>query len=57
MILSLQLPFAVVPLVHITASRRRMGDLMAPRWLTAIACVIAAVIIILNINLLVDCAV
>lgn len=53
-ILSMQLPFAVVPLVHITASRRHMGDLTAPRWLTAIACLIAAVIIILNVNLLID---
>jgi manganese transport protein len=55
-VLSLQLPFAVVPLVHLTASRRHMGDLTAPRWLTAIAIVIAAVIIALNVKLLFDVA-
>lgn len=47
-VLSLQLPFAVVPLVMFTASRRKMADLVAPRWLTALAAVIAALIIALN---------
>ena len=32
-VLSLQLPFAVVPLVMMTASRAKMGPLAAPRWL------------------------
>ena len=36
-VLSLQLPFAVVPLVMFTASRAKLGDLVAPRWLTVIA--------------------
>ncbi len=31
-ILSLQLPFAVVPLLLIAGDRRRMGALVAPRW-------------------------
>jgi len=53
-ILSLQLPFAVVPLVMFTAERAKMGELIAPRWLTAIAAVIAATIIALNIKLLSD---
>jgi manganese transport protein len=47
-ILSLQLPFAVVPLVWFTADRRRLGELVAPRGLTAVAVVIAAMIITLN---------
>jgi manganese transport protein len=51
-ILSLQLPFAVVPLVQFTASRAKMGDLVAPRWLTAVAAAIAALIIGLNVTLL-----
>src|SRR5215510_6479349 len=55
-ILSLQLPFAVVPLVMFTADRRKMGDLVAPRWVTALAALVAAVIIVLNIKLLVDVA-
>ena len=36
-VLSLQLPFAVVPLVMFTASRAKMGPFVAPRWLTALA--------------------
>jgi len=32
-ILSLQLPFAIVPLIHLSASRERMGELVSPRWL------------------------
>jgi manganese transport protein len=53
-ILSLQLPFAVVPLVMMTADRSKMGALAAPRWLTAIAAVVATIIIVLNVKLLVD---
>ncbi len=51
-VLSFQLPFAIVPLVMFTASRAKMGDLVAPRWLTLACGVIAAVIIALNVNLL-----
>ena len=55
-ILSLQLPFAVVPLVMMTADRAKMGALVAPRWLTAIAAVVATIIIVLNVKLLIDFA-
>jgi manganese transport protein len=55
-ILSLQLPFAIVPLVMFTADRRKMGDLVAPRWVTALAALTAVIIIILNIKLLWDLA-
>ncbi len=51
-VLSLQLPFAVVPLVAFTASRRVMGEFTAPAWLKALAWVIAAIIIALNVTLL-----
>jgi len=51
-VLSFQLPFAIVPLVMFTASRAKMGDLVAPRWLTGLCWLIAAVIIVLNVNLL-----
>ncbi|MGB4864357.1 MAG: Nramp family divalent metal transporter [Hyphomicrobium sp.] len=53
-ILSLQLPFAIIPLVQFTASRAKMGELVAPRWLTAIAAVIAVLIVGLNIKLITD---
>lgn len=55
-ILSFQLPFAVVPLVMFTASRKKMGALVAPLWLSLFAGVIAAIIIALNVKLLVDMA-
>ena len=53
-ILSLQLPFAIVPLVMFTADRRKMGELIAPRWLTALAALTALTVIVLNIKLLLD---
>ena len=53
-VLSLQLPFAIVPLVLFTADRRKMGELVAPRWVTALAVLTAIVIIALNIKLIVD---
>jgi len=53
-VLSFQLPFAVVPLVMFTADRRKMNELIAPRWVTALAVVVAAIIIALNVKLLID---
>jgi manganese transport protein len=53
-VLSLQLPFAVVPLVMFTASRAKMGEYVAPRWLTVLAALVAATIIALNAKLVFD---
>jgi manganese transport protein len=53
-VLSLQLPFAVVPLVMFTASRAKMGPYVAPRWLTALAVATAALMIVLNAKLVWD---
>ena len=53
-ILGLQLPFAVVPLVAITASKRKLGELAAPLWLTITTGIIAAILIVLNIKLVWD---
>src|SRR5437588_917672 len=53
-VLSLQLPFAVVPLVMFTASRPKMGPFVAPRWLTMLAALTAAIIIALNAKLVFD---
>jgi len=55
-VLSLQLSFAVIPLVMFTASRAKMGALVTPRWLSVIAILIAAVIVILNVKLVGDFA-
>ena len=53
-VLSLQLPFAVVPLVMFTASRAKMGPFAAPRWLSWVAALTAAAIIALNAKLVWD---
>ncbi len=55
-ILAFQLPFAIVPLVMFTRDKTKMGALVSPAWLTAIAAVIAAIIIALNMKLLWDLA-
>jgi manganese transport protein len=55
-VLSLQLSFAVVPLIMFTADKRKMGIFAAPRWLVALAGLIAAVIVALNLKLLFDFA-
>jgi len=47
-ILSLQLSFAVVPLVRFTSERRKMGDFVNSRGLTAGAWLVTAIIIGLN---------
>jgi manganese transport protein len=51
-VLSFGIPFALVPLVIIASKREVMGNLVNPRWLTALAGVIAALIIALNVFLL-----
>ena len=53
-VLSLQLSFAVFPLVMFTASKAKMGELVAPRWLSVLSFVIAVFIAALNIKLLFD---
>ena len=53
-ILSLQLSFAVFPLVMFTCDKVKMGALVAPRWLAGVAWLIAVVIALLNIKLLYD---
>jgi manganese transport protein len=39
-----------------TADRAKMGALVSPRWLTAIAGLVAVIIIVLNIKMLFDLA-
>jgi manganese transport protein len=53
-VLSLQLSFAVFPLVMFTADKAKMGALVAPRWLAIFAWLIAIAIAVLNIKLLFD---
>jgi len=53
-ILSIQLPFAVVPLVRFTGDRLKMGEFANRRWLQVAAWATAAAIIGLNAWLLCD---
>jgi len=52
-VLSFQLPFAVIPLVLFTSDRRKMGEFVNRRWVSALAWITAAAIIALNGELLV----
>jgi manganese transport protein len=52
-ILSLQLSFAVIPLVLFTGDRRKMGEFANPRWLQLLAWITAGIIAVLNAYLLV----
>jgi manganese transport protein len=53
-ILSLQLSFAVVPLVLFTSDRRKMGEFVAPGWVKILAWLVTAAIVLLNAKLLAD---
>jgi manganese transport protein len=53
-VLGLALPFSIVPLVMFTADRRKMGALAAARWVTALAALVAAIIVALNVKLIAD---
>ena len=53
-ILSMQLPFAVIPLVRFVSDRRKMGDFAISRIVAAVAWIVAAIIVTLNVKLLYD---
>ncbi len=53
-ILCLQLPFAVVPLMLVASDRGRLGALTAPGWQLALGWAAAGLIILLNLKLLLD---
>ena len=53
-ILSMQLSFAVFPLVMFTSDKVKMGEFVNPLWLKILAYVVAVVIASLNIWLLVQ---
>ena len=52
--LSMQLPFAVIPLVQFVSNRQKMGALAISRPVVALSWAVAAAIVILNIKLLSD---
>lgn len=50
-ILSLQLPFAIVPLVLFTSNKEKMGEFVNSKWVTILAWIVTVIIIVLNIFL------
>ena len=53
-VLSLQLPFAVIPLVQFTSSRKTMGEFVSPPCLKVAAIAVAAAVTLLNVKLVSD---
>src|SRR5438477_12915259 len=53
-ILSMQLSFAVIPLVMFTSSRAKMGAFVNPLWIKILAWLTAGIIVLLNVKYLFD---
>jgi manganese transport protein len=53
-VLSLQLPFAVVPLIHFTSDKERMGTFANKQWVKILAWIAAVTIVMLNARLVVS---
>jgi manganese transport protein len=53
-VLSLQLPFAIVPLVHFTSDKLKMGAFASKLWVRALAWLVSLSIIALNAKLAYD---
>jgi manganese transport protein len=53
-ILSLQLPFAIVPLVHFTSDKLKMGSFSSKTWVKLLAWITSVIIIALNGKLVYD---
>jgi manganese transport protein len=53
-VLSMQLPFAVIPLVRFVSDPAKMGRFAIPRSVAVLAWIVAGVIVTLNLKLLVD---
>lgn len=53
-VLSLQLGFAIIPLIHFTSDREKMGAFVIKPWVRAAAWIIAAIIVSLNVKLVIN---
>lgn len=53
-VLCLQLPFAVIPLMLFASDRKRLGTLIAPRWQLVLGWATTLVIVAMNLKLLWD---
>lgn len=53
-VLSLQLGFAIIPLIHFTSDPENMGTFVIKPWLKVLAWISAAIIVVLNVKLAVQ---
>ena len=53
-ILSLQLPFALIPLLHFTSNRKKMGEFASKMWVMILAWGAASLITLLNLKYIYD---
>jgi manganese transport protein len=53
-ILSLQLGFAVIPLIHLTSDKKQMGEFANKLWVKICAWIVAGIIVVLNAKLVID---
>jgi manganese transport protein len=53
-ILSLQLPFALIPLLHFTSNKKKMGEFASKMWVMILAWGAASLITLLNLKYLYD---
>jgi len=53
-VLSMQLAFAVVPLLRFTSEKAKMGEFANPLWIKILGWTTASIIIVLNVKYLVD---
>jgi len=53
-ILGLQLPFAIIPLIHFTSDRKKMREFVNPRWVKLLAWIVAVIVVVLNLKLVYD---
>ncbi len=53
-VLSIQLGFAIVPLIHFSSSKAIMGEFRISKWMTIVSWIVAIVIIGLNMKLVIE---
>ena len=55
-VLSLQLGFAVIPLIHFVSDKNTMGEFAIKSWVKILAWIVASILVYLNANLVFDFA-
>lgn len=53
-VLSMQLGFAVIPLIHLTSDKEKMGEFVNKTWVKVCAWLIAVIIVVLNAKLVLE---